>query len=469
MMSKLFRTVVLSLVIAAATIVPAYAEKTGNVIFFHPDGAGPNHWTALRALIVGPDGELNWDKLPAMALYKGHLKDALTGTSHGGATVHAYGVKVGADSFGLDGTKPITAASGQPMSILQEAQAAGKATGLIQSGHIAEPGTAVFVASVKSRWDKDEIARQVIESGVEVIMAGGEANMLPKGAEGRHGKGKRGDALNLIERAKELGYEIVYTSDELEALDLSKVDKLLGIFAHDHTFHDEAEQVNKVNGNPNYVPSAPSIAEMGEAALAILSRAPNGFFLVAEEEGTDNMANRNNAEGQLQALARADEAIAKFREFVEANPDTLMVLTSDSDAGGMQMIGPGSWRGKDGQPEPPKFDGIRLRSDGRLPRTGLSGAPLDGVEGTASRPFMSAPDAQGKRWPFAIGWAALYDTSGGILVRGAGLNSDRIHGVMDNTDIYRLIYLTLFGREVDVAAASEQDDAKQQESAEAAD
>ena len=452
-MRALPRILVLLIAFIAVSAGSSAAQQTGNVIFFHPDGAGVNHWGALRFLIAGPDGELNWDKLPAMAVYKGHMKDALASTSHGGATVHAYGVKVAADSFGLDGTKRITAASGKPMSIMQEAEKAGKAIGLIQSGHIAEPGTAAFVASVQSRLDHDEIARQVIESGAQVIMAGGEKFMLPKGVAGRHGEGMRADDLNLIERARELGYRIVYSRDELQALDLAKVDRLLGVFARNHTFNANPEQVNQRHGKSNYVASAPSIAEMAKAALAILSRSQQGFLLVAEEEGTDNMANVNNAEGQLQALARADEAIGLFRDHVEANPDTLMLMSSDSDAGGMQVITPGSWRDKKGGESKAWPGGFRIDPDRPLPPTDRNGAPLDGLHGTASKPFMSAPDQAGERWPFAVSWATLYDTSGAILVRGAGLNSDRIKGVMGNTEIYGLMYLTLFGREAEVAAA----------------
>jgi alkaline phosphatase len=47
--------------------------------------------------------------------------------------------------------------------------------------------------------------------------------------------------------------------------------------------------------------------------------------------------------------------------------------------------------------------------------------------------------------PFGIAWIGPNDTYGAVVVRGAGLNSDRIRGSFDNTDTYRLIYLTLFG------------------------
>ncbi|MEL6737117.1 MAG: alkaline phosphatase, partial [Pseudomonadota bacterium] len=276
---------------------PAKSAPTGNVIFFHPDGTGVNHWTAARIAHKGPDGTLNWDKLPALGVYTGHMKTRLTGTSHGGATVHAYGVKVHHDSFGLDREAPITAASGKQLSIAREAMAAGKAVGLIQTGHIAEPGTAVFVASAKKRSDRVGIAAQVIESGAQVIMAGGERYLLPEGTEGFHGKGTRTDGMNLIAKARQLGYTIVYNATQLAAVDLAATDKLLGVFAHNHTFNDRPRERNLLAGDPTYVDGAPSIAQMLAAALPILSRNEKGFLAVVEEEGTDNLANAMNAFG----------------------------------------------------------------------------------------------------------------------------------------------------------------------------
>ena len=118
-------------VLTIALTAAVSAQETGNVIFFHPDGTGVNHSGAARMHTVGPDGELNWDQPPALGVDTGHTKDQLTSTSHGGATMHAYGVKVVADSFGLDGEAPITAASGEQQPIAEEAMAAGKAVGLI--------------------------------------------------------------------------------------------------------------------------------------------------------------------------------------------------------------------------------------------------------------------------------------------------------------------------------------------------
>jgi len=413
-----------------------------NVIFFHPDGFGLSHWGSLRTLIAGTDGKINWDRLPYLAPYTGHMKDGITGTSHGGATVHAYGVKVLRDSFGLDGTEEITALSGKRMSIMEEAIDAGFATALIQTGSITEPGTAAFVASVAERGNHAEIARQLIESGVDIIMGGGERDMLPQGVNGRHGAGRRTDGLNLIERARQLGYSVVYTKDELMALPANTT-KVLGVFASGHTFNDRTEEALRTAGLPLYVLTAPSIAEMSGKALEIISRNPKaqntGFFMVAEEEGTDNFPNNANSPGSFEAGKRADRAFGVFADFVENNPETLLITAADSNAGNMNI--------DDAEPGVALGNvAINTNSEGVNVE-----APLDGVDGAGSNPFVSAKGADGIERSFSVVWASPHDLSTGILARAKGLNAEKLSrlGVVDNTDIYRIMYYTLFDRWLD--------------------
>jgi alkaline phosphatase len=167
---------------------------TGSVIFFHPDGTGANHWSAARMYFKGPDGHLNWDRLPNMALYRGHMLNNLIGTSNGGATTHAFGYRVdGLGSFGKNGDGPqsvfIPSLSGYRGSIMREAANAGIPVGVVNDGHIAEPGTGCFLAEVGNRSDWQEITRQMIQgrpgfsdTAPWVILGGGEADTRPAGA-----------------------------------------------------------------------------------------------------------------------------------------------------------------------------------------------------------------------------------------------------------------------------------------------
>jgi alkaline phosphatase len=400
-------------------------QELGSVVFFHPDGMGVNTWGAVRMMTVGPDGRLNWDRLPYMAVYTGHMKDRLTSTSHGGATVHAYGVKVLADSYGMDGKEPLTSASGFRGSILEEAQAAGLPVGMVNSGTITEPGSGAFAASHPRRYEHEAIALQIFESDAEVILGGGEQFFLPEGTEGLYGPGSRKDGRNLVEEAEERGYTVVRTREELLTLP-DTVTKLLGLFAYYHTFNDQPEESLREKGLEAWPAGAPTIGEMTQAALDVLSRSGQRFFLVAEEEGTDNMSNANNAMGEIVAGQRADEAIGVIERFVDAHPKTLMIMASDSDAGGMQVFG-----------EPQPADTAAHRAS--------NGAPMDGVEGTGGHLFVAEPDARGVRLPFVITWAQYHDVSGGILMRATGLGAEQVRGTMDNTELYRVMYSVLFG------------------------
>ena len=414
---------ILLLLLAAAGSLAA-----ANVIFIHPDGAGISHWQSARFYCVGPDRELNWDKLPHIAVYRGHMADSLSATSNGGATTHAYGVKVPSAAFGTDGksVNPPVSAGGKRRSLMQEAMARGLRTGLVNSGSIIEPGTACYVASVESRKDGEEITRQVVESGVDVILSGGEEWFLPEGVKGRHGgMGKRTDGRDLVAWGKEQGYVVVYDRKKLEELpDTTR--KVLGIFANEDTFHDMGAAEIKAAGLPTYLESAPTVGEMTSAALRLL--APGPFLLVVEEEGSDNFANFNNGQGTLDALKRADEAFGVGIEFVEKNPDTLLLTAADSSAGAMDALG-----------FVPTPERLVLAAAGR----DLNGAPysLD-FEG---KPFLSQTDKAGRRHPFVLVWGTKHDTSGGILVRAIGKNAEEVKGSFDNTGIYTLMRRTLFG------------------------
>ncbi|HEV7267085.1 MAG TPA: alkaline phosphatase [Falsiroseomonas sp.] len=410
----------------------AQPRGTGNVIFFHPDGMGVSHWGAVRLHTVGPDGRLHWDRLPAMAVYLGHMQDAVASTSEGGASTHAYGVRTNSNAYGMhegERTRPLSGGQG---SIAHQAMARGRWVGLVNSGDAVEPGTGAFIASVQRRSNRDEIVAQLVDSGVRVHLAGGEQWYLPRGTMGRFGEGRRADGRNLVEELRAKGYAVVFTADELKALPADTT-RIWGIFAREHIFNARKEADLARENLPLYQPGSPTVSEMAEAALRVLARAPDGFFLVVEEEGTDNFANSNNATGQLEAGRRTDEAIGLFARHVAANPRTLMLTTSDSDAGGMQVVGPGV------------LDRRRIREGQPMAERDGNGAPWDGPTGTASMPFMSAPDRNGRRHRFAITWATDDDVAGGILVRGVGLNSNLISGTMENTDIYRVMYRTLFG------------------------
>ncbi|HHP7230292.1 MAG TPA: alkaline phosphatase [Xenococcaceae cyanobacterium] len=451
------------------TPAPEPTQDTGNVIFIHPDGTSPSHYGAARFASVGPDGRLNWDEMTNAGVYLGHMEDQIVGTSNGGAVVHAYGIKPFAGSYGLDEEgNPYTSLSGmEGMTIMEEAIAAGKPTAVINSGIIAEPGTGVFLADVENRSEVAEITAEIVESGVDVILGGGEIQYLPVGTVGRFGQeGIREDGRNLIEEAEAMGYTVIYTREELESLP-DDTDKVLGIFAAEDTYNDtdEASLVESgfvdengeliLYGQPPENPNPPTVAEMLEETLALdkFVNAEDGFMVVLEEEGSDNFPNNNNSAGAIEATLRADAAIGVAQDFVNnVDPNTLVLTAADSDAGGLEVI--------DVDPESETVGEVGVQpllaafgddADG-IP------VPLDGQTGNNTEPFVTgAPDANGDIFEFGVAYVSTTDVAGSIVSKAYGLNSDLLSSTVDNTDMYRIMYQTLFGVAPEEVANQEPD------------
>lgn len=457
---------------------PTPTADTGNVIFIHPDGMGPSHYAAARFASVGTDGRLNWDQMSDAGVYLGHIDDRLVSTSNAGAVVHAYGVKPFAGSYGFDapldeGGEEIVSLSGVPDTLMQEAQAAGKAVGIINSGFIAEPGTGVFLADVDNRGETEAITAEILESGAEVILGAGETDYLPVGTVGFFGQeGTREDGRNLIEEAEAMGYTVVFTREELLAVNPEETDRLLGIFGAEDTYNDTFEDNLRAQGlvdeNGDLIfygqpdgnnPNPPTVAEMLEVALPILDRDPDGFMLSLEEEATDNFGNNNNAAGVIEAALRADAAIGVALDFVDnVDPNTLILTAADSDAGGLEVddVPQGRVGEVPGNPD------ATLRVQSELVSSGdnADGTPVevDDIDGSNNgnfEPFVTgAPDADGDVFDFGVAWATLSDVNGGIVSKAYGLNAEDLPATADNTDMYRLMYQTLFGITPEEAAAT---------------
>ena len=450
-------------------------QKSSSVIFFHPDGMSLSHWDLGRLITKGPDGLTSWDQMPHIAIYKAHLKNNLVATSNAGASIHAYGIKFDLLSFGIiDNTvqdkvtnriqknnlnsknksyqnhtknknqnevsdfiksykesqalDSRTGTQTKRITIMQEAQQKGLKTGLVQSGHLMEPGTAVFASSAESRESFHTITEQLIYSDIDILLGAGEKHLLPKGVKGYFGKGVRTDKRNLIQEAKDQGYFVIYTLEELKKIPKTSK-KVLGVFALNNTYNDETEEILIQKGLKPYDEKTPTIAEMSKYALEFLTREDDSFFLVVEEEGTDNFSNKNNAEGLFSAIRRSLKAVDFFRGFLKKNKNTLLIVASDSNASSPALISHFSSK------KPFTKNEI-------LPNQTRNGSPLDRKRDGA--PFLSQPDKTGLQMPFAIAWPTKRDVGTGVVVKAEGYQAHKVKGVLDNTELYHIMRQTLF-------------------------
>jgi alkaline phosphatase len=377
---------------AAATADRRDGSQPRNVILFVGDGMGVSQRTAAALATVGPGGELVMDGLPTSGLLT--TGPAGPGTvvtdSAAAATALATGVRTTNGAVGVD-------PDGRPVeTVVERAEAAGLATGLVTTGEITDATTAAFGAHVPDRAQQTEIARQFVEeTGVDVLLGGGEDFWYPPGDPGRIPGGTgRSDQGDLVQRARELGYS--YVSDRA-GLAGARDDELLGLFDNRTMFVAAPEPVGT---NDRRV----SLAEMTQKAIDVLSRDDDGFLLVVEEEAVDGQAHVNNAAGTIEAVRLLDEAVAVGTRFAEGRDDTLVIATADHETGGMAVLD--------------------------------TGAPPTAADG----PF----DVAGSDLRFAVGWTTGGHTAADVPVTAAGPGAERLSGHHANTSVHRVVVETLF-------------------------
>lgn len=95
--------------------------------------------------------------------------------------------------------------------------------------------------------------------------------------------------------------------------------------------------------NPNEVPS---LSEMTEKALEILSKNPNGFFLMIEGSKVDWAAHSNDPIGMITEFLAFDKAVGVVMEFAKKNGETAVIILPDHGNSGF-TIGSYNCKGTD--------------------------------------------------------------------------------------------------------------------------
>lgn len=299
----------LVVLIAAAGCTPGVRsaapalDASPRVIFIVGDGAGLAYWSA--ALIAG-DEPLAASRLPEIGLVDTRCDCRRTTDSGAAATAYAIGSRTGYTMIGM------TADSVPRLTVLEAAEARGMATGMVTTTHITDATPAAFAAHSASRYDRVGIAAQLASQGIEVLLGGG-----------LHFFTRRPDGRDLVQEMR-AGYTVVTSRAQFEALDVDGTERLLGLFA-DSTTYGEAHL-------------RPTLPAMATAALAILDRDPDGFFLLLESEDTDDLGHSNRSVDELiGGMRELDAAIAVALDYQRRSPETLIVVTGDHESGGLAI------------------------------------------------------------------------------------------------------------------------------------
>jgi len=451
-------------------------RKAKNVIFMLADGLAVGHRTAARIIAKGntegkANGRLAIDDLQYMAFIGTSSQDSIHNDSANTMAAYMTGHKSVVNALGVYGSRAESNFDHPKVETLGEAirRKTNMAIGIITNTELQDATPAAVVSHTVSRNDKPEIVEMHYAVQPDVLMGGGSAYFLPQATPGS----KRKDDKDFVAKFKESGYALATNADEMKKLAAEHKDgKLLGLFNTgnmDTTL--DIRQLKK--GTVDKFPDQPLVAEMTQAALDVLSKNDDGFFLMVENGFTDKMAHALDWERSVYDMIAFDQAVAVARKFAETNPDTLIIIvgdhthgisvtgTVDDDKPGDEMrekvgvyqhAGFPNYADENGDGYPDRMDVSKrlIMYFGNFPDYYETFRPkLDG-------PFVPAvADANGKY----VANEAYKDVPGAVLRTGnipadnnagthsiddevlqaSGPGAENFRGYMENSDVYRVI------------------------------
>ena len=375
LISVIIATLMIALLTSCISVCP---ETANNIIFMVSDGMGLSNITAARIYKNGIDGApLNIETLPVIGYQRTYSKNSTITDSASAASAWACGEK-----FNNGEICKHTENESYPRSILEYGKEKLKGTGLVATSTITHATPAAFGAHVTDRRCENEIARQYIQLTIpDVILGGGRErfNSFKKDACGTSGE--------FLFNAKTNGYTLVSSKEEMEAAIFKRVTKILGLF-------NDENMIPEYKRTPDT--TEPRLHEMTAAALTILEKNPQGFFLLIEGSQIDGGNHSHNFEYVVNDLLAFDETVRVVLKWIEEKPsrkkNTLLIITSDHETGGFAITGPSNALSKKGD--------------------------LNGLE---------------------VGWISRKHTGGDTIIWSQGPGSQKLGKSLDNTDIFKVM------------------------------
>lgn len=281
-------------------------EVAKNVILLIGDGMG---LTQITSGLYANGNKLNLQEFRKIGLHKCNSYDDLITDSAAGATAFSTGQKTynGAIGVGPDTTALLT--------ILEEAIQKGNRTGLVTSSTIVHATPASFAAHNRHRKNYEEIALDMSDSGVDVMIGGGLKYFK-----------RRKDDRNLITDFSNSAY---YCSDflkeELETIDFNQHEKLFYLTS-------DTDPIPAAQGR-TYLP----IASRKAMEFLQLKSNEKGFFLMIEGAQIDWGGHSNDGAYITSEMIDFDNVIAEALAFQVLHPETLIIVTADHETGGMAI------------------------------------------------------------------------------------------------------------------------------------
>lgn len=318
--------------IAVASCCGETQQKPKNVIYLIGDGMG---FGAVTSLLLSEDEQTGFEMAPVIGLNETCSANNYVTDSPAGGTALATGTRTCNGFLGVD---PDTV---QLTSVLKKAQAMGKKTGIVVNTTLTEATPGAFYAGVPSRSMGYKIAEQFCNSNVDVAVGAGLSAFI-----------NRPDSVDLTATLIEKGYNVYL---DWKSVLNTQSEKFVGILEMSdvHRRNQSSNTTAKAAEGDQVCLAAKLAADAGNTdttrfseptvylekaavkALDQLSKnAPEGFFLMIESAIIDGYGHNNDSDGMIEEMKEFNGLLKALVAYVNAHPETLLVVTADHETGG---------------------------------------------------------------------------------------------------------------------------------------
>ena len=435
----------LSLVFAVAAAMAAWGETPKNVILFIGDGMStPQRMTAEEFSLASRGRGLELNHLPVQAMTRTASATSLVTDSAAAATAIACGEKTYNGAVGVD-------KDGKRIeSCAEAARDAGKKVGIVTSVTMNHATPSGFYAHRAQRSMLYEIGLDLIASGFDFFAGGG----MDGKANNEESKEYQG---NLYEIAATNGYTVACGKEEFASLHpgMGKI-----------WYRDGEKAIGWAIDGPREE-GQPRLPDLTRLAIECLD-SEEGFFLMVEGGAVDWAGHANEAAVNLRDLLELEDAVNVALAYRNSHPDTLVVVTGDHETGGMSMGFAGTGyafymdrlanqtRSTDAFKKLVKYEKDGGTWDGAKALLEESyGFKFEGDEKadpmvlTEKERTRLANSFKEERLPdtarriisekAGVGWTSGSHTALPVLTTSIGPGSERFSGLLDNTDISKII------------------------------
>lgn len=444
----------LTLIVIIALATSAMGKNPKYVFYFIGDGMGPSHVLGTELFLGEKEGKIGrptplcFTQFPHSAFVTTFSASNGVTDSAASGTALATGHKT---TNGFLGAAP----DGTPVySVAHAAKKAGYAVGVATTVCINHATPGAFYAHNTSRNNYHDIAKDMLVADYD-FYAGGDA------------KCSTAQRKELYAAAKKQGYTIARGYADY----LAKADEANKMMLY------QKEEREEIPYTIDRTDEDLTLAQITEAAIDFLGeKSKKGFFLMVEGGKIDYASHSDDAATIFQEVLDFDAAIAQAVEFYKKHKDeTLIIVTADHETGGLVLGYSGAYalnlkalahqkvsedklksilRTKAMQRMPLKWEDVK---EVISQNTGLWSAltPSKNEEQTMKRLFEegeSNPEKRVEKFESIatvaknainrialVSWAGPNHSGTFVPLFAIGEEADEFHGVIDNTDIPKMI------------------------------